>query len=64
MPISETPTRTTDLVWSFEPGKAGQFLILIGSTLRFTGGTANGWIAHGRLHRLPFPYNSVYSEVW
>lgn len=51
-------------MWSFEPGKAGQFLILIGSTLRFTGGTANGWIAHGRLHRLPFPYNSVYSEVW
>lgn len=57
-------TRTTDLVWSFEPGKAGQFLILIAGVTRFTGGTVNGWIADGRLHRLPFPYNSAYSEAW
>jgi hypothetical protein len=54
---------THDQLWSFVPGKAGQFLILIGAAPRFSGGTVNGWIADGRLHRLPFP-DDVYAEVW
>ena len=55
------PTGQWHLAPSFVPGPSGRYLIVV------TGAPAegiNGWVAHGRLHRLAPAGRYVSSETW
>jgi hypothetical protein len=59
-------TSSADFVWSFVPGPAGRYLIVVetGMLRGPAAGTVNGWIAGGRLHRLRPAGADVSSEAW
>jgi hypothetical protein len=54
-------TGDLDTVQSFVPGPSGRYLIVVGGALT---DTVNGWIGHGRLHRLTPAGRYVSFETW
>jgi hypothetical protein len=59
--LGQLRTGSREMVRSFAPSPSGQYLIVVNGTRT---GTINGWIGHGRLHRLPPAGVRVSSETW